>query len=201
MTYEKYKRVLEGLAESKFKFLSPTKIEIVNASIVYRDFSGSAYGPNNRSVTIAITPEFAAELDKCGYPYRKIGVKDENGEINEDMSILTIQPRLRYRSGLTGLPVAYPPTVSFFNANGTEVQLSEETVNTLDHARLSKCCFTINYYERKDGKGWVCSIQKFKSVMEPFVEYDGIFDEYYNNGAQGAGAAVGVDDDQTPFDL
>lgn len=198
MKYETYKRVMEGLQETKFNFRSPTKLDIIRAVIIYRDFSGSKFGPANRSATIAITPEVAAEFDKYGYKYKELGVKDEEGNILEGMSVLAIQPKLRYRSGLTGNPVAFPPEVSYYNSNGVEVSLSEETVGALDTAKLSKCSFTINFYPKKDGSGFACSIKKFKSVMEPYVEYDGLYDEYNSAANEELNP---VDDDQVPFDV
>ncbi len=202
MNYNTYKRIMEGIGESKFKFFTPTKLQITDAVIIYRDFSGQKYGTGNRTCTIAITPELAAEFDNMGLPYKKFEVQDENGNVQDGMVVYAITSKVKYRSAITGAAVAYPPEVSFINANGVEVALDEESVGTLDHARLKRCCFVINYYQNKDGR-MSSSIKKFKSIMEPIVEFDGIFDEYKTAEPNAEAAALDPnnDDDQVPFDV
>ena len=203
MNYNTYKRVMEGIGESKFKFFSPTKLQITDAVIIYRDFSGNKYGTGNRTCTIAISPEVAEEFDKLGLPYKKFEVQDENGNVLNDMVVYAISSKVKYKSSITGDPIAYPPQISFYNANKVEVMLDEDSVGTLDHSTLKRCCFVINFYQNKDGR-FSSSIKKFKSILEPREEFDGIFDEYKQTEPNAEAVALdpnGDDDDQVPFDM
>lgn len=205
MRYETCKRINEGLTESKFKFLSPKRLQIIKAVIIYKDFSGSKFGPGSRSCTIAISEELANELDKMGLPYKKFEVTDENGNPLEGGTVYAIQAKVRY-SNRFGTPLAYPPRISFINKNKTEVILSEETVGTLDHSRLERCCFTLNAYTIKDTNRVAWSVNQFKSVLVPYVEFDGEFDEFETPdenadypGADDEVESPEVDDGQSPF--
>lgn len=203
MNYNTYKRVMEGIGESKFKFFSPTKLQITDAVIIYRDFSGNKYGTGNRTCTIAISPEVAEEFDKLGLPYKKFEVQDENGNVLNDMVVYAISSKVKYKSSITGAPVAYPPQISFYNANKVEVMLDEDSVGTLDRSTLKRCCFVINFYQNKDGR-FSSSIKKFKSILEPREEFDGIFDEYKQTEPNAEAVALdpnGDDYDQVPFDM
>ena len=203
MNFNTYKRVMEGIGESKFKFFSPTKLQITDAVIIYRDFSGQKYGTGNRTCTIAITPEVAEEFDRLGLPYKKFEVQDENGNVQDNMVVYAISSKVKYKSSITGAPVAFPPQISFYNANKVEVMLDEDSVGTLDHSTLKRCCFVINFYQNKDGR-FSSSIKKFKSILEPREEFDGIFDEY-DKKEEGSSEAIALDpnddDDQVPFDV
>ena len=203
MNFNTYKRVMEGIGESKFKFFSPTKLQITDAVIIYRDFSGQKYGTGNRTCTIAITPEVAEEFDRLGLPYKKFEVQDENGNVQDNMVVYAISSKVKYKSSITGAPVAFPPQISFYNANKVEVMLDEDSVGTLDHSTLKRCCFVINLYQNKDGR-FSSSIKKFKSILEPREEFDGIFDEF-DKKEEGSSEAITLDpnddDDQVPFDV
>ena len=203
MNFNTYKRVMEGIGESKFKFFSHTKLQITDAVIIYRDFSGQKYGTGNRTCTIAITPEVAEEFDRLGLPYKKFEVQDENGNVQDNMVVYAISSKVKYKSSITGAPVAFPPQISFYNANKVEVMLDEDSVGTLDHSTLKRCCFVINFYQNKDGR-FSSSIKKFKSILEPREEFDGIFDEF-DKKEEGSSEAIALDpnddDDQVPFDV
>ena len=168
--------VIDSLQKSKFIFVDWKTLEIDNAVIIWKNFSGKAnrFGDTTKHFNIVVNKEVADELAKKGV--RIYSSNDTDSETGE--------PSFRFFDVKINMDNAYPPLVTVFtdyNGVRTHNALNKETIGALDQISIESSDCAVHFYmaDKSNGKA-TAYLHKLNVINHKVDEFGGKYANWDN---------------------
>lgn len=149
-------------------------VQINDARIIYRDFSGrnTRFSDGKRSFSILIDDDGIADaLEKAGYPVKR----PDPSKVRDDGSALPTHMKVKVRYS------SYGPDI-YLVTNGIMNKVPEESVDDLDRIRILSADLDIRAYDydyngRKGRAAYLNAMRVYQQVDRFMEEYNSQHDE------------------------
>jgi hypothetical protein len=178
--------VVDSVSKSKFFFQNPKTLEVDNAVIIWKNFSGKANKWKNtaRYFNLVITKDLADVLNNL--------IVDAKGNkvsfnVHKLVDHDTDEAQFYYIPVKVNMDSAFPPIITVytdFNGNRSHNALNSETVGTLDSITFDSADLVLNISDSKVNPGHPSAyLKKLNVIHHKVVEFGGKYDDW-DNGSQ-----------------
>lgn len=153
------------LSKSVFTWHDERTLEVINAVIIWPNFSGkpNRYGNSARTFNLCIPSDLAAELEARGMRVREVEIDSIRDEKDQPA-------KLHFVNIKVNMSTAYPPSVtliSTFHGKKNRKPLDEESICELDSVDFKSTSRNPETGEGEDSTGVDCIINCYESRKFP----------------------------------